>query len=172
MFWSSFNCMFNWLIKEGSLWLDNILLKAGAFIALSLVAFKGLSFDTNVDSQVVGADLTITEVNNDGGDLTVGGTWQLMASKMPVCQRVLLLCGRWNKRNTRRLGAMWWHKWHPNLKGRLVVGYNTDDQTITVGKTGGNDQRTLSEAIIPSHRHVQKVMTGDMCQQVHRHIQK
>ena len=30
---------------------DNILLKAGAFIALSLVAFKGLSFDTNVDSR-------------------------------------------------------------------------------------------------------------------------
>ena len=29
-------------------------------------------------------------------------------------------------------------------------------QTNTVGKTGGNDQRTLSEANIPSHRHVLK----------------
>ena len=52
---------------------NNILLKAIGFVALSLVAFKGLSFETNVDSKVDGANLTIAQDGNDGGDLTVEG---------------------------------------------------------------------------------------------------
>ena len=52
---------------------DNILLKAIGFVALSLVAVKSHSFETDVDSKVNGADLTISKNGNDGGDLTVEG---------------------------------------------------------------------------------------------------
>ena len=52
---------------------NSIFLKAITFVALSLVAFKGLSFETNVDSEVKGANLSITKDGSDGGDLTVEG---------------------------------------------------------------------------------------------------
>lgn len=136
---------------------DNILLKAGAFIALSLVAFKGLSFETNVDSQVVGADLTITEVNNDGGDLTVGGTLTVNGvQNASVPAGVIVM---WSG-ETNAIPAGWalcdGQNNTPNLQGRFVVGYSGSGDYGTVGNEGGSDQRTLSEANMPSHRHVLK----------------
>lgn len=43
----------------------------------------------------------------------------------------------------------------PNLKGKVPVGYNSAETEFdTIGKTGGAKTHTLTEAQMPSHKHV------------------
>lgn len=132
---------------------DNILLKAIAFVALSLVAFKGLSFETNVDSEVVGADLTITKDGGDGGDLTVGGTLTVGGvTNASVPAGVIVM---WSGA-TNAIPAGWalcdGQNNTPNLQGRFVVGYDGNGN-YDVGDTGGSDQQTLTTSHLPAHNH-------------------
>ena len=133
---------------------DNILLKAIVFIALFVVAFKTLSFETNVDSQVVGADLTITKVNNDGGDLTIGGTLTVNGvQNASVPAGVIVM---WSG-ETNAIPSGWaicnGANGTPDLQGRFVVGYSASNSEYDVGGEGGLDQQTLTTSHLPTHKH-------------------
>lgn len=52
---------------------DNKLLNVWALVVATVLASSSWGFQTNVDSEVDGADLTISKNGNDGGDLTVEG---------------------------------------------------------------------------------------------------
>ena len=133
---------------------DNILLKAIVFFALFVVAFKTLSFETNVDSQVVGADLTITKVNNDGGDLTIGGALTVNGvQNASVPAGVIVM---WSGA-TNAIPSGWaicnGANGTPDLQGRFVVGYSASNGDYDVGDTGGSDQQTLTTSHLPTHNH-------------------
>ena len=138
---------------------NNILLKAIGFVALSLVAFKGLSFETNVDSEVKGANLSITKEGSDGGDLTVGGALTVgTVSNASVPAGVIVM---WSGDPT-DLPAGWalcnGENGTPNLSGRFVVGYDAanvdyDDVSTFAARTGGEDEPVISVEQMPSHNH-------------------
>ena len=52
---------------------DNKLLNVWALVVATVLASSSWGFQTNVDSEVDGADLIISKDGSDGGDLTVEG---------------------------------------------------------------------------------------------------
>jgi microcystin-dependent protein len=51
----------------------------------------------------------------------------------------------------------------PNLSGRFVVGYDTDDgDHNAVGRTGGEKTHTLTKDQLPSHSHSITMWGGDI----------
>jgi len=57
----------------------------------------------------------------------------------------------------------------PNLAGRMLIGQDSSDSAInTVGKTGGETQKTLAEANLPPHTHDSGGMTTDDDSHAHK----
>lgn len=123
-------------------------------IATAVFISGSWGFQTDVDSEVVGADLTISKDGVNGGDLTVGGTLTVGGvTNASVPAGVIVM---WSGA-TNAIPSGWalcnGANGTPDLQGRFVVGYSASNSDYDVGDTGGIDQQTLTTSHLPIHNH-------------------